>query len=191
MNYLNYKFIIIACVSKGLKGLVQLNSAQVVYRMGISGFPRSKKMNKTIFPIGIARWSTWHGRFSQIFFFFFKIFTFGPPKGSLPEENPKENVSKKNFWKKTTMPCRSAHNANRKNGLVHFFTPWEPRNPHPVYNLGCSWTSPFKVYYLWLKKFDTKIFKNKKIKSKLKGLDQLYPSLFTGWGFLGSQGVKK
>ena len=53
---------------------------------------------------------------------------------------------KTQLLKKMTLRGWRARNANRKKGLVFYSTPWEPRNPHPIYNLEPSWTSPFGSY---------------------------------------------
>ena len=79
--------------------------------------------------------------------FFLKIF-FGPPKGSLPEKNlpwgtKGKILEKKNFLENLDGPFRLVRNANRKNGLAFYFTPWEPRNlPRPLYPWAKG-SSPF------------------------------------------------
>ena len=80
-----------------------------------------------------------------------KVSAFGRPLNSLPEKNlpwgtKGKFLKKKFFWKNLVWPFWPVRNANRKNGLAFYSTPWEPRNPHPVYNLGSSWSSPFDDY---------------------------------------------
>ena len=86
---------------------------QLVYRMGISGFPRGRITNKTIFPIGIARWSTWRSWFFPNFFFFSKIFLWCP-KGILTPKKPTLGYQRKIFEKKNFFGKNRPHHVDQR-----------------------------------------------------------------------------
>ena len=102
----------------------------------ISGFSRGRIKSETIFPIGIAHWLKWP---NQIFPKKNKFFKNIP---LVPQRNPYLKtylrVPKVNYWifyfflEKSGLAIST--NANRKNGLAFYSTPWEPRNlPKPPY----------------------------------------------------------
>ena len=55
----------------------------------------------------------------------------------------RKNFEKKNYWENLARPFWPVCNANRKNGLTFYSTPWEPRNlPRPPYS-WTRWSGPF------------------------------------------------
>ena len=81
---------------------------------------------------------------------FLQKFSFGPPRGFLPEKNPTLGDQRRFFeffLEILVWLFWSPWKINQKNGLPYCFTYWEPKKSPRLYKLAPLWSSPLVVWY--------------------------------------------